>query len=103
MSMTKSEGYVCNAYRDGRLGEQITKLENLGFEWRERKKRSLKVGQLIEWKQQHGHLDIPYSDPKLGDTTSTTNQEEQGEMSDSHEEALSNIGFGVLKEGVPKI
>ena len=100
----KVKSYVRNAYRDGRLAEeQITKLENLGFEWRERKKRRSfeeVLGQLKEWKQQHGHLDIPYSDPKLGDTMNfLRTKRNRGEMSDLHEEALSNIGFAWSAEG----
>ena len=35
----------------------------------------------------------PYSDPKLGDTINFYEPRGTGEMSDSHEEALSNIGF----------
>ena len=70
---------------------------------RTKKRRSFEevLGQLKEWKQLHGHLDIPYSDTKLGDTINfLRTKRNRGEMSDSHENALSNIGFAWSAEGV---
>ena len=68
----KVKGYVRNAYRDGRLAdEHVARLEELGFEWRERLSRrsfGQVLQQLKEWKLRNGHLDIPYSDPDLGVT-----------------------------------
>lgn len=94
----KVRSYVRNAYRDGRLAqEDVARLENLGFEWRERKKRRSfdeVLEQLKEWKQQHGHFEIPYTEPEIGVTINfLRTKKNRGEMSDSHQEALNNIGF----------
>jgi hypothetical protein len=94
----KVKGYVRNAYRDGRLAEEyVARLEELGFEWRERKSRRTFeeiLKELQEWKHLHGHLDIPLSDPQLGATVNALRtKRNRGDMSEEHQQALVEIGF----------
>lgn len=94
----KVKSYVRNAYRDGRLAEEyVARLEELGFEWRERKSRRTFeeiLKELQEWKHLHGHLDIPLSDPQLGATVNALRtKRKRGDMSEEHQQALVEIGF----------
>lgn len=81
------------------LPEQVTMLEELGFTWslRERGTWEDRFGELLEFKQLHGHFDVPTDHPAAPKLkpfiSSTRHQYKEGSLESERIDRLKAIGF----------
>ena len=96
-------------YMKGRLSdERVGKLNVLGFDWGTTRSAPLtwdeRFGELVEYKAENGHCNVPQKERPLGNWVSTQRQKyKEGKLSDERVGKLNDLGFdwGSTRSTIP--